>query len=236
MGERAVFFDLGNTLLQPVGRSARRMLGERLGLTEKDVRRAGRLIMTRPHRTPEALAAELSKVLSTRDPGHVLGAVRAVWREQMDRVALHPDAIELLDRLKAAAFCLGLLSNLWEPVIASIESSFPGLMRRFDHLLLSCRLGVKKPSPAIFNAAITAAGMPPGCCWMVGDSYELDLEPAMKAGMRTVWVLSRPEAERGLLAQSLRGEIRLPDCAVAELLDLPRLLTAGLPGLEGTAG
>jgi FMN phosphatase YigB (HAD superfamily) len=235
MGECAVFFDLGNTILQPVGRSARRMLGERLSLSEKEVKRAGRVIMTRPHRTPEALAAELSTVLSSRDPRLVLEAVRTVWREQMGRVALHPDALELLDRLRKASCRLGLLSNLWEPVIESIQSRFPELMTRVDHLLLSCRLGVKKPSPVIFDAAVAAVGMPPGRCWMVGDSYELDLAPAMGAGMRTVWFLSRPEVEKELLARVLRGESPHPDFAVSELLDLPRLLMDGPCRSEGTA-
>ncbi len=236
MGNRTVFFDLGNTLLQPAGTSARRMLGERLSLSEKEVKRAGRLIMTRSHETPEALAAELSTVLGGRDPRNVLEAVRAVWREQVDRIRIHPDAPELLDRLREASVRLGLLSNLWAPVIESIQSRTPELMTRFDHLILSCRLGVKKPSPAIFDAAIAAAGMPPDRCWMVGDSYELDLAPAMGAGMHTVWFLTRPEAEKELLAQVLRGERPHPDSAVAELLDLPRLLMDGPCRLEGTTG
>ncbi|NTW37675.1 MAG: hypothetical protein HGB17_16495, partial [Syntrophobacteraceae bacterium] len=131
MGNRTVFFDLGNTLLQPAGTSARRMLGERLSLSEKEVKRAGRLIMTRSHETPEALAAELSTVLGGRDPRNVVEAVRAVWRDQVDRIRIHPDAPELLDRLREASVRLGLLSNLWAPVIESIQSRTPELLTRF---------------------------------------------------------------------------------------------------------
>ncbi len=232
MSEFAVFLDLGNTLLRSGAWSARRRLGQRLGLTEKEVKRAGRLLMTRPHETPETLAVDLSQVLSSREPGEVLDAVRTVWREQHDGVALHPDAMRLLASLEGRSCRLGLLSNVWPPVIQGLEASLPSFLKRFDHLIFSCRLGFKKPSAAIFEAALAMAGMPAHRCWMVGDSYELDMEPAMKAGMRALWVLSRPEAEKGLLAAVLRGDKPRPDAAVEELMELSLMLERLVPSRE----
>ncbi|MCU0572807.1 MAG: HAD family hydrolase [Syntrophobacteraceae bacterium] len=224
MKECTLFFDLGSTLLQPAGISARRRLGQLLSLSEKEVKRAGRLIMTSPSESLESLAGGLSRVLAARDPRDVLDAVRLVWREQFDRVALHPHAPDLVERLGKSTCRLGLLSNVWPPVIEGIDARYPGFLSSFEHRVLSCRLGFKKPSPAIFEAAIAAAGVPPHRTWMIGDSYELDVEPAMKAGMHAVWVLSRPEAERELLAQVLTKEKPRPDSAVADLTGLPAVL------------
>lgn len=221
----SLFFDLGGTLLRPSGISARRRLGLLMNLSEKEVKRAGRLIMTSPCESPESLAGELSRALGTRGSADVLEAVRSVWREQFDLVALHPHALDLLDRLRTSGYRLGLLSNVWPPVIHALEARHPGFLSSFDHLVLSCRLGFKKPSPAVFETAMTAAGpASPHRTWMIGDSYELDMEPAMKAGMHAIWILSRPEAEKGLLAQVLRGEKTRPDSAVGDLAELPTVL------------
>lgn len=221
MEGRVVFFDLGNTLTRGGGTSARRMLGHRLDLSEKEVKRVGRVIMTCPATDPESLARELENALGDKAPQRILEAVRAVWQEQMDQFSLLPDMFQVLNRLKRMSFRLGLLSNLWHPVFEAFVLKAPAALEQFDHLVLSYLLGVKKPSPAIFEAAIAASGIPAHRCWMVGDSYELDLDPAMKVGMRSVWVLSRPEAEKGLLAEIMRGDKPLPDSAVDRLLDLP---------------
>lgn len=220
MEECVIFFDLGNTLARNSGTSARRMLGHLLNLSEKEVKRAGRVVMTSHAVEPESLAEHLTEALGGRDQRSVLQAVRTVWQEQIDHLSLLPDVFDVLDGLKEMHCRLGLLSNSWHPVFEALQLKWPHLLERFDPLILSYRMGVKKPSAAIFRAAIAASGGIPGRCWMVGDSYELDLGPAMNAGMRSIWVLSRPEAERGLLAEVLRGERRAPDSAVERLSDL----------------
>lgn len=220
MEERVLFFDLGNTLVRSRGTSARRMLGHLLDLSEKEVKRVGRMIMTCDAVDPQSLAECLMETLGGRDLPSVLEAVRTVWEEQIDHLALLSDVLGVLGDLRERSFRLGLLSNSWHPVFDALQRKWPQLLELFDPLILSYRMGVKKPSEAIFKAAISASGTLPGHCWMVGDSYELDLAPAMRAGMHSIWVLSRPEAERGLLAEVLRGEKRAPDSAVERLSDL----------------
>jgi HAD superfamily hydrolase (TIGR01549 family) len=224
MENRVVFFDLGNTLARSGDLSARRLLGHRLNLTEKEVKQVGRLIMTSPAADPQSLATELECILKDQAPQRILEAVRAVWQQQMEQFALLPGACEVLDRLKGMSFRLGLLSNMWHPIYEALLSKASDVLEYFDHLVLSYRVGFKKPSLSIFELAIETAGVAPHRCWMVGDSYELDLDPAMKAGMRTVWVLSRPEAEKGFLAEILRRDKPLPDNAVEHLRDLPQVM------------
>ena len=126
-------------------------------------------------------------------------------------------ATSVLKALKAKGFRLGLLSNTWHPLYSGFLRNCPEMAELLDYAVLSYRLGYKKPSPEIFRHALAEADAPAEQCWMIGDSYELDIEPAMMAGMHTIWVLRSPEKERLLLAQVLRGEKPCPDWSVAHL-------------------
>lgn len=222
---RVAFFDIGRTLAATGERSARRLLGERLSLTEKEIRKAGRLIMTHPATRPDELLGPLARILPGRAHGELLGALEAVWAEQESCVRPIPGTVEVLQAIKAMGIRLGVLSNTWHPLFSGFRENCPDHHRLMDHLLLSYREGSKKPSQDLFRRAVEAAGsVRAGECWMVGDSYELDVEPARSAGMRTVWVLSAPERERDCLARVLRGEIPGPDWAVEDLTELPQFL------------
>jgi putative hydrolase of the HAD superfamily len=52
----------------------------------------------------------------------------------------------------------------------------------------SRRVGLFKPDPAIFLHAAEKLGRDPGTMMMVGDSFERDVLPAKKAGMKTAWL------------------------------------------------
>jgi FMN phosphatase YigB (HAD superfamily) len=112
---------------------------------------------------------------------------------------------------------LGIISNTWHPFYSGFLRSCPELSVHFDHRILSYREGCKKPSTVLFRRALQEAGESPHSCWMIGDSYELDIEPAMKIGMRTIWLLHHPEKEIPLLAKVLRGEKRSPDQVFEDL-------------------
>ena len=48
--------------------------------------------------------------------------------------------------------------------------------------------GYMKPHPSIFQAALTAAGVRAAEALMVGDSLKADVEGALNAGLRAVWL------------------------------------------------
>lgn len=75
--------------------------------------------------------------------------------------------------------------------------------------------GICKPDPAIYVHAAQKLGRAPGEILMVGDSFERDVVPAKKIGMKTAW-LEGPESRP------------CPDPSVVDLR-LKRL--ADLPGL-----
>ncbi|MDY6909549.1 MAG: HAD hydrolase-like protein [Thermodesulfobacteriota bacterium] len=93
------------------------------------------------------------------------------------------------------------------------QKNFPEISSQLDFTVLSYRLQHKKPSLDIYREA----GEPPQSCWMVGDSYELDMEPARRVGFKTLWILCRPERERSLVVELLNAEEPLPDGVVEDL-------------------
>jgi HAD superfamily hydrolase (TIGR01509 family) len=213
----AIFFDLGNTLATGLGESVRRILGFRLSLSEREVKRVGRLVMTCPAMEPAALAAALEPILPNHGPGAVDDAVRSLWIEQEESVREVPGAFELLVDLKKRGFHLGVLSNTWHPFILGFRCSCDRISGLVDHWLLSYVIGDKKPAGGLFDRAVAESGFAPSQCWMVGDSYELDVAPALKAGMKTVWLVVKPERERGAIARILRGELQKPTWASEDL-------------------
>lgn len=212
-----IFFDLAQTLVTTAAQSPRRLVASRLALSEKETRKVGRLIMTNPALDPSSLAQSLNEVLTEYDQPQLEQVLEEVWEDQRRSVRAIDGAIPVLATLKAKGYRLGLLSNTWHPLYSSFLGNCPEMAELLDYSVLSYRLGWKKPSREIFQHALAETNASAEQCWMIGDSYELDIEPALRAGMHTIWVLHSPEKERPLLAQVLRGEKPLPDWAVSHL-------------------
>jgi FMN phosphatase YigB (HAD superfamily) len=214
---RVLFFDLGQTLVTAGAQSPRRLLASKLALSEKETRKVGRLIMTHPATEPASLAHALKRVLIDHEPYQLEKVLAEVWEEQRRSVRAIDGATSVLKALKARGLKLGLLSSTWHPLYTSFLSNCSEMAELLDYTLLSYRQGFKKPVPEFFRLALAEADAPAEQCWMIGDSYELDIEPAMLVGMRTIWVLRSPEKERHLLAQVLQGEKPCPDWSATHL-------------------
>jgi putative hydrolase of the HAD superfamily len=93
-------------------------------------------------------------------------------------------AAEVLDRLRAAGLRLGVVSNSDGRVEEALVAA--GLRDRFEVVLDSALVGVEKPDPAIFRAALDALGVAPAEALYVGDLYEVDVVGARAAGMEAV--------------------------------------------------
>ncbi len=63
-------------------------------------------------------------------------------------------------------------------------------MDLFDGIVISEEVGVRKPDPAIFTAAVAACTLrrPAGDVWLIGDDPSDDVAGALGAGIRTVWI------------------------------------------------
>lgn len=220
MGQGIVFFDIGGTLATSMEQSPRRLLGSRLGLSEKETKRAGQLIMVHPATEPKELAHDLEKILPRHEPHLILSVLESVWSQQAGCVREIGGATGLVAALKEKGFKTGVISNTWHPLYEGFCKACAELADLLDYTFLSYRRGLKKPSPALFASAVRETGEPGGLCWMVGDTYELDVAPAREAGMKTIWVLRQPERELSELVEMLRGTRLAPDWAVQSIDEL----------------
>lgn len=136
------------------------------------------------------------------------------------RTPAHHGAV--LDALRVRAR-LALCSNWsWSPsALAILESS--GLAPRLDALAISHDVGVRKPRPEIFEAALAALGVGAGEALHVGDNLEADVAGAAALGIRTVWItrcVEDPEAARA------RTPGARPDYVIRDLAELEAILAA----------
>jgi HAD superfamily hydrolase (TIGR01493 family) len=80
---------------------------------------------------------------------------------------------------------LGILSN-WD---ASLPEKLGAIENaRFQWILGSADQGVRKPDPRFFARIMESTGIEPAEILYVGDSVKLDIEPALRAGIRAVLV------------------------------------------------
>lgn len=108
-----------------------------------------------------------------------------LWRKPI------PGMVELARSLAARGIRVGVLSNSEGRLAELLEEV--GIADPFAAIIDSGRLGIEKPDPRIFAAALDALGAP-GCATSalhIGDSWPADVAGALNAGWRAVWFRTR---------------------------------------------
>lgn len=202
---RAIFFDVGDTLVCPRRPHADllaavcREQGEALGAAvlaafgdHIAARVAGRAREGRPFTFPpeesqrfwlETYRGFLARHLSPAAAERAALAYRAILSSP-EGYALFDDVLPVLERLRASGLALGVISN-WEAWLPALLYA-TGLAPYFDHVVISGVHGVEKPDPGLFALALREAGYRPGEVVYVGDSPAHDVAPALAAGLAPV--------------------------------------------------
>jgi putative hydrolase of the HAD superfamily len=136
------------------------------------------------------------------------GLIDVVYAEFTDlaNYALFDDVVPVLERLHAAGLKLGVISNFEEWLERLLERL--GVRPYFDVRVISGVEGLEKPDPAIFELAMSRAGVEAGRSVYVGDNPVFDVEPALGLGMFPVLIDRRD---------------RHPDATCARIGSLDRL-------------
>jgi putative hydrolase of the HAD superfamily len=106
---------------------------------------------------------------------------RRAWH---DAVRLYPDALATLRELRTMGYRLGVLSNCSVQAGMAIEDS--PVAKLTDALVLSFRLGLAKPAPAIYRQACEVLRVAPAEAVFVADGAFGELDGAAAVGMTTV--------------------------------------------------
>lgn len=128
---------------------------------------------------------ELAGALATR--GSVVPAEGLLSRMLAGLASLDDDMVGLVRRARARGIRTALLSNSWGDHYP--EELWNGL---FDAVVISGRVGMRKPEPEIFRYTCDELGLPPARCVMV-DDLPHNVRGAVAVGM--VAVLHRTFAE-----------------------------------------
>jgi len=135
-------------------------------------------------------------------------AVDAYMNIYIKTLKIEESTCDLLRSL-SAEYELGLVTNFAYP---------PGAHRILDHfairpffraILISGEVGWKKPSPHIFDIALTRLSVKPEKAAFVGDDYEADIVGAKNVGMKTVFLCKEPEYSKKT------------DITIGSLMELP---------------
>jgi putative hydrolase of the HAD superfamily len=140
---------------------------------------AGRALYHRIERGEISQAAfehELAALLEV-DPSRLIAGMLA---------GLRPDQriVQAAARARAAGIRVGVITNSWgtEPF-----DPYAGyyLHERYDAVIVSGEVGIRKPDPAIYLVAAEKLGLPASACVLV-DDVAANLPPAAELGMATI--------------------------------------------------
>jgi len=227
--KRAVFFDVGDTLVERPTVGPGRRLAEALGRPPEDATRLTRLLFTERFADPAALAERLAAELGLAAPP--TETVAALWAAQETEPVEVSGARDLVTAVRMTGAHVAIVSNIWVAYAAGFRRACPEIAAAVDSWHLSFEAGVAKPAPVLFEAALAAAGVEPAAAIMVGDNAEKDVVPARALGMHAVWVRGR----QGPDVAPPAGALVASDLRMARALVIAALWSEPPPGPRLTA-
>ena len=207
-------FDIGSTLIDGPPYGPARRLAEMLGLGKPAVSQLEHLLFRSPSATPEDLARRVAAELGV----DATAACADLWKAQLAEAYVLPGAREALHRLRKAGIQRAYLSNIWPPFYEHFRREFPE--EAAQPQFLSFQTGLMKPDAEFFRSALHTLAEPIENVVMIGDTYRNDILPAIQLGLKTIWILHRPDKERPALVEVLNGAAPKPDLTLPSIGEL----------------
>ncbi|MEM1606536.1 MAG: HAD family hydrolase [Candidatus Bathyarchaeia archaeon] len=136
------------------------------------------------------VSQSLAKLGYTYAPtSHIaIGAANAYSEEFIRHVRPDKDAAFVLQSLVKHGYKTGVISNFAIPECVHELLTIYGLKDFLGVVIISAEVNRRKPSPEIFFAALNALGVEASNSVFVGDTPDIDVRGAKKAGMKTILV------------------------------------------------
>jgi len=152
----------------------------------------------------DSLFAQEARTLGHELPGRdVLALLSGDIRAEM---------VAALDWLKANGYRIGCITNnvptghgAQMSSTADKAEAIAAILARFDHVVESSKVGIRKPDPAIYRLACDALGVSPERCVYL-DDLGINCKPAAALGMAAIKVSASEQALADLeIALGLEG-------------------------------
>lgn len=205
----AIFLDVGNTLRivleEPeFSKNAKRELMRLVGAKEteevffaKVEERWKKYRKTSKSTLVEASEYDLwTKHLLPDYPAELIGPqhgkLTRLWRDRDGRRVPRYDAKETIIELHRRGYLLGIIANtITETEIPDWMES-DGVKQYFKTVILSSKVGIRKPNPEIYWLAAREIGVEPARCAYLGDNPVRDVEGTRAAGFGMMILFDEP--------------------------------------------
>lgn len=212
MRPKAVFFDVGNTLLEPhpsVSVVCQEVLAEfghaadldaiesLMPLVDayyEDRYRADDTFWTDEEETSSVWVGMYTLLCDRLGIGNQAAEIaRRVYDEfgRPERWRPYPDVVSTVTALRSKGVATGIVSN-WDTRLSSLVRGL-GLSHLFDVVVSSAEVGLRKPDPRIFLLACERLGVRPDQAAHVGDHHYADVLGAQAVGMTPVLIVRHGE-------------------------------------------
>lgn len=144
------------------------------------------------------------------------GRLTRLWRDKDGRRVPRSDVKETIIELDRRGYKLGIIAN------TITETEIPDWMeadqvtKYFGTVILSSKVGYRKPNPEIYWMASRELGVEPGKCVYVGDNPVRDVEGTHAAGYAMMILINEPDT---LAKEPPTGEFK-PDYTIDRISDL----------------
>lgn len=187
---RAVTFDVGGTLLEPMGSVGQVYAEVAAGFgvradTDRLTSQFAQAWKARDH-FDYSPRAWLEIVVRAFDGICERAACESFFPQLYERFArreswrIFPEVRPVLRSLRQHGFKLGVISN-WDERLPGLLEQFD-LTSEFSAVVASFAVGITKPSPQVFRSMAERLGLPPHAILHVGDSLVEDFDGASGAG------------------------------------------------------
>jgi putative hydrolase of the HAD superfamily len=146
----------------------------------------------------------------------ISGKLTRLWRDCDGRRVPRDDVKETVIELNKRGYLLGIIANtITETEIPDYLEEY-GLTEYFKTVVLSSKVGIRKPNPEIYWEAARRMGVEPAKCVYVGDNPVRDVEGTRAAGYGMMILILEPET---LAKEPPTGEVK-PDYTIREIKEL----------------
>jgi putative hydrolase of the HAD superfamily len=144
------------------------------------------------------------------------GKLTRLWRDCDGRRVPRSDVSDVVIELHKRRYKLGIIANTITETEIPDWLETDGLTKYFDTVVLSSKLGIRKPNPEIYLEAARRIDAEPAKCVYVGDNPVRDVEGVQDAGFAMSIILVEPAT---LKKEPPSDKIK-PDRMIKELSEL----------------